>query len=166
MSGLFHLAECQALGSVASFLFGCWFSPTQAAKWTDPGPQPLILSNPRVLLGTPFIDAPPIPASGQGINRFAQVTQPPPRHPASLCRENCRLEGQMEEPGLMETTSLPGCPELNEEEPGKIRRNVCEIPQREVASQGKGSRAEPCDLVCQEVCQGCGFSLSLSLSSF
>ena len=53
------------------------------------------------------------------------------------------MEGQMEELGLMETTSLLGRPELNEEEPGKIRRNVCEIPQREGASHGKGSRVEP-----------------------
>lgn len=68
----------------------------------------------------------------------------------------------MEELGLMETTSLPGRPGLNEEEPGKIRRCVCEIPKREGALHGQGSHAEPCDLAYQERLSGL-VSLSLSL---
>lgn len=68
----------------------------------------------------------------------------------------------------METTSLPGRPELNEEEPGKIRRNVCEIPKREGASHGEGSPVDACDLV--RGAWGGGLSglwfLPLSLPSF
>ena len=63
----------------------------------------------------------------------------------------------------MENMSLPGRSEPNEEEPGKIQRNVCEIPKREGASRGKGSRRGPCDLACGRVCHDCGFSLSLFL---
>lgn len=80
---------------------------------------------------------------------------PSPRHPASSpvsplpsAEKNCCLEGQMEELGLMENTSLPGRPEPNEEEPGKIRRHVCETPRREGASRGRGSHVEPSDPAC------------------
>ena len=67
----------------------------------------------------------------------ASVPLPLPGHqhllwfPPSLCRKNRCWEGQMEEQGLMENTSLSGRPEPNEEEPGKIRRHVCETPRRE-----------------------------------
>lgn len=60
----------------------------------------------------------------------------------------------------MENTPLPGRPERNEEEPGKIQRNVCEIPQREGTLCGRGS-AWTCDLACGE---GLSWLWALSLS--
>ena len=57
----------------------------------------------------------------------------------------------------------PGAPELNEEEPGKIRCNVCEIPRREGASHGRVLVWNPETWCARRVCQGSGFPLSLSL---
>lgn len=54
----------------------------------------------------------------------------------------------MEELGLMGNTSLPGRPERDEEEPGKIGRHVCETPRREGESRDRGPRVGPGDLVC------------------
>lgn len=61
----------------------------------------------------------------------------------------------------METTSLLGRPELNEEEPEKIRCNVCEIPRREGASHGRVLVQNPETWCARRVRQGCGFPLSL-----